>query len=271
MYSKIHIMQVKPLREYKKVLSDICNIRATIPSNQPTHPHVMSPFDISFDGHSTYLHYHVTEDGMTLRDFINFIYDPRKKLRATIFNTLHRIRPVDIMLQLIDAYEFMLAKNMMVGQSNVNPDCIWIDRNSSGEVKVCVLDTLETIIDDKYRVIDENKQYWSSEYIGEYNNVMFYNTENTRKPMLTRCDTKPTPISIVYSLGLILYFIVEHHDPFPDGRLHADDRPFFRQHMIERYKKYVFSATESDIRKRPTLKEWKDIIKVSDDKTCFVM
>ena len=207
-------MQVKPAREYKKIISDICNIRAIIPPNQPKHPHVMYPFDISFDGHNSYLHYHVSEDGMTLREFINFIYNPRKKLRATIFNT---------------------------------------------------------VIDNKYRIVDDNKQYWSAEYISEYSNLMFYNSDSIRKPTLTRCDTKPTPISIVYSLGLILYFIVEHHDPYPDGRLHSNERPFFRTQLNERYKKYICLATEPDIRKRPTMREWKDTIQLSDNKTCFVM
>ena len=264
-------MQVKPYREYKKLITDICNIRAIIPLNQSKHPHVMYPFDISFDGHNSYLHYHVSDDGMTLREFIDFIYNPRKKLRATIFNTLHRVRPIDIILQLVDAYEFMLEKNMLVGQSNVNPDCIWVDRTVSGDITVFVLDTLETVIDNKYRIVDDNNQYWSAEYISEYSNLMFYNSDSIRKPTLTRCDTKPTPISIVYSLGLILYFIVEHHDPYPDGRLHSNERPLFRAQLNERYKKCVSLATEPDIRKRPTMREWKDMIQVSDNKTCFVM
>jgi hypothetical protein len=266
-------MQIAPLKEYKKVISDICNIRATIPTGVPSHPHILYPVDISFDdqNNATYLHYLVSEDGMTLRDFIHFIYSPRKKLRATIFNTLHRIRPIDIMLQLIDTYEFMLANDRMVGQSNVNPDCIWIERNSSGEVKVYVMDTLETIIDHKYRVVDNNnKQYWSSEYIHEYNNLILYDSDIIRKPSLTRFDTKPTPISIVYSLGLVLYFIVQHHDPYPDGRLHSDERPFFHSHFNERYIKYVHSATEPDRRKRPTLRDWKDSLLKPDSK-CLVM
>jgi hypothetical protein len=272
-YNKTHIMQVTPLREYKKAISDICNVRATIPTGILSHPHILYPVDISFDevANETYLHYMVSEDGMTLRDFINFIYSPRKKLRATIFNTLHRIRPIDIMSQLIDTYEFMLANDRMVGQSNVNPDSIWIDRTgSSGEVTIYVMDTLETIIDHKYRIVDHNKQYWSSEYMREYTSILFYNTELTRKPSLTRFDTKPTPISIVYSLGLVLYFIVYHHDPYPDGRIHVEDRPFFHTHLSDRYIKYIHSATEPDRRKRPTLREWKDSLLKPENK-CFVM
>ena len=260
-------MQVNPIREYKKVISDICNIRATIPTDTSPHPHILYPVDISFDAqyNETYLHYSVSGDGMTLRDFINC---PRNKLRATIFNTLHRFRPIDIILQLIDTYEFMLANDRMVGQSNVNPDSIWIDRNSSsGEVKVYVMDTLETTIDHRYRIVDHNKQYWSTEYIREYTSIHYYNTDLTRKPTLTRFDTKPTPISIVYSLGLILYFIVYHCDPYPDGRIHAEDRPLLTTHLNDRY---IHSATEPDRRKRPTLREWKDSLLKPEHK-CSVM
>jgi hypothetical protein len=263
-------MQISPLKEYKKVISDICNIRATIPDNIPQHPRVISPVDISFDGESTSLHYLVSEDGITLREFINFIYSPRNKLRATLFNTLHRVRPIDIILQLIDAYEFMLANDMMVGQSNVNPDCIWIDRTITGELKVYVLNTLETTIDHKYRTIDCNRQYWSSEYIREYNNMILYDSDSIRKPALTRIDTKPTPISLVYSLGLVLYFIIEHRDPYPDGRLYPDERPLFHSHFNERYVKHVKSATEYDPRKRPTLKEWRHSLLEPESK-CTIM
>lgn len=263
-------MRIQPEtnREYTKVISDFCDIKAVIPEKTPFHPNVLSPVNISYDGNCSYLHYSVTGDGMTLREFIYFIHNPRKKMRATIFDTIHRIHPIDIMLQLIDAYEFMLKNNLMMGQSNVNPDCIWIERSSSGTIHPYVMDTLETVIDNRYRTIDDNRRYWSSEYISEYNHLMCY-SDGSRKPNLTRRDTKPTPISIVYSLGLVLYFIVEHHDPYHEIRIHADERPNFKVNCNERYRRLIYSATEPDIKKRPTLKEWKEMLQ-TPEKRCVI-
>lgn len=252
---------IYPTRIYIKKISYISNIDITISQYPPIHTHVLSPIEVSYDSNATYLHYLVSDRGMTLREFIGYINRPNRKVRRTVFNSFHHNYQVDIILQLIDAYDFMMTNNMLVGQPNINPDCIWIERNLSGEIKVYVMDVLETIIHDRYRITDDNQQYWSSEYINEYHNINYYNIDYQYKPILTRCDTRLPCKNIVYSLALILYFIVEHKDPYPEGRVIPVDRPYFSADCNAKYKTYIMFATEPNIIKRPSLNEWKRILK----------
>lgn len=223
--------------------------------------------EISEDINGTYLYYAVSDKGMTLRDFVK----PKHDIRGSLHNLLHRNYPIDIILQLIEAYEFMTKNNMLVGQPNINPDCIWIERGMSGEIKAYVLNTLETDILDKYRINNDNDQYWSSDYIREYNDVNYYNMERKHIPKLTRCDSLLSSTDIVYSLALLLYFIIERQDPYPEGRINPIERPYFTQRSNVKYKKYIMYATEPNKINRPLLNEWKKMIQYKDKEPCLIM
>ena len=43
---------------------------------------------------------------------------------------------------------------------------------------------------------------------------------------LKRYDTRPSTISAVYSLGLILYFIIARHESFIGTRVNVCEKPF---------------------------------------------
>lgn len=256
-------MLIHPTRIYKKKISEVSNIDIEISYNTPLHPHIISPIETSSDTEFTYLHYAVSNNGMTLREFTQ-----QAGIRKTI---LHRIHPIDIMLQLIDAYAFMIKNNMLEGQSNINPDCIWIEREGGG-IKAYVMDVLETQIPDKYRIIDDTVfQYWSTDYIHEYQNIHYYNIDRTKIPKLTRSDTRLSSNHIVNSLGLLLYFIVDRRDPYPDGRVNPNERPFFRTNFNLKYKKYIILATDPNTINRPSLNEWKFIIQKSDNYKCTIL
>jgi len=256
---------IYPTRIYCKKISYISNIDIIISNYPPIHNHILSPIEVSYDSNAIYLHYLVSDRGMTLRDFIGY------SNRKPVFHSFHHNYQVDIILQLIDAYDFMMTNNMLVGQPNINPDSIWIERSMSGEIKAYVMDVLETIVHDKYRITDDNKQYWSSEYIHEYHNINYYNIDYKYTPILTRCDTKLSSNSIVYSLALILYFIVERKDPYPEGRVISTERPYFSSHCNEKYKTYIICATEPNVRKRPSLIEWKNILQKHNAAHCCLI
>lgn len=252
---------IRPTRIYKKKISEYAKIVVDL-SAPFNHSNVISPIEVSYDSNATYLHYSVSVKGMTLRDFI------KPKQRITLLNTLYRNDPIHIILQLIDAFDFMTRNNMLVGQPIINPDCIWIERDTSGEIKAFVMNTLNRY--SRPFMDDHNQQYWSSDYVNEYHNVNYYNKE---KPMLTRCDTNLSSNHIVYSLGLLLYFIVVHNDPYPEGRVNPTDRPYFTTNFNTKYKTYIILATEPNIVTRISLMEWKSLLEKNGAKKgwCFIM
>lgn len=139
----------------------------------------------------------------------------------------------------------MISSNMLIGKSNVNPDNIRIERELNGNLKISVLYTAESIIDNKFRN-NSGRRYWSSETMNEYNNITYYNYGSKTKPVLTRNDTKPSPISIVYSLGLILYFIVEGHDASEEHRTDVYETPHLSARVNPLIARLIDSATNSD-------------------------
>jgi hypothetical protein len=250
------------LCEYKLLVSeyytdDIAHINESL-SAIPSHPHILSPYKSTVDDDlQLFLHYNVNDTGFTLRKYINLIHTSKSNIRKTIYNALHRIQPTVVMLQLIEIYEFMISSNMLIGKSNVNPDNIWVEREHNGNLKISVLYTAESIIDTKFRN-NSGRKYWSSETMNEYNNITYYNSGSSRtKPLLTRNDTKPSPISIVYSLGLILYFIVECNDAFEEHRTDVYETPCLSARVNPFVARLIMSATNSDYRSRPSLSEWK--------------
>jgi hypothetical protein len=250
------------LCEYKLLISDyytddITRINQEL-SAIPAHPNILIPYCATVDDESQlFLHYNVNDTGLTLKQFIHSVNTTKVNIRKTIYNALHRIQPTVAILQLIEIYEFMIASNMLIGKSNVNPDNIWVEREHNGKLKISVIYTAESIIDNKFRN-NSGRNYWSAETMNEYNNITYYNYGlSITKPALTRNDTRPTPISIVYSLGLILYFMVEGHDAFEEHRIDVYEMPHLSAHVNPIIARLITSATDTNYRTRPSLAEWK--------------
>ena len=263
------------LCEYKLLVSeyytdDIAYINDVLSKIQ-AHPNILIPHCATVDDDSQlFLHYNVNDTGFTLRKYINLINTSKSNIRKPVYNAMHRIQPTVVMLQLIEIYEFMISSNMLIGKSNVNPDNIWIEREHNGNLKISVLYTAESIIDTKFRN-NSGRKYWSSETMNEYNNITYYNSGSSRTtPVLTRNDTKPSPISIVYSLGLILYFIVECHDAFEEHRTDVYETPHLSARVNPVIARLIASATDSDYRSRPSLAEWKHQI-IRKKSTCVII
>ena len=263
------------LCEYKLLISeyytdDIAYINDAL-SKIPSHPNILIPYCVTVDDDSQlFLHYNVNDNGFTLKQFIYNVNTTKVNIRKTMYNAMHRIQPTIVMLQLIEIYEFMIASNMLIGKSNVNPDNIWVEREHNGNLKISVIYTAESIIDTKFRN-NMGRGYWSAETMNEYNNITYYNQSSSRtKPLLTRNDTKPSPISIVYSLGLILYFIVEGHDAFEEHRIDVYETPHLSARVNPLIARLIASATNSDYRSRPSLAEWKHQF-VHKKSTCTII
>jgi hypothetical protein len=243
------------------------------------HPNVLSPSGITRDGKSSWLYYNVSPNGMTLRALIEKKQLQHNRLTSRLFHFM-KIDPYKIILQLIDAYEFMLNNNLLLGQSNINPDCIWVEHEeNSSQLKVYVINTIETIVNCEV----SDKNYWSPELFSKYKAVTFYPTEfkqpfivqqkNTNK--LVRNNTRPSTITSVYSLGLIMYYIVTHKDPFDCYRLYANDKPYMSEIQDKDLNYSITIALDSDIRERPTLQQYREIIisnqKKSKRRKCTIL
>jgi len=265
-------MKIHATHEYKIMISDYYNLelapideRIDKQTRELTHPNVLSPCAVSRRGNCLYLHYIVSDRGTSLRTFINNINSQKRGVRASFVRGNH-IPPHDLVLQLIDALTFMAVKRMMVGGSYVNPDFIWVDYLPDGKMTVSVIDTLETVIDERYRIANENKQYWSPECLKAHNAERSAHEYISRKPSsLSRTDTVPSSFSLVYSLGLVLYFATQNHDPYEDGvRTYPDERPNLIEHLINhKIGRLVWAATEPDTQNRPTMAEFHKLVVAS--------
>jgi hypothetical protein len=204
---------------------------------------------------------------MTLREFIDHVNSSKVNVRTTVYNALHRVKPIAIILELIQIYEFMLSKNMLIGQSSINPDNIWIEREQNGQLKIFVLYTLESHIECHFRT-NTCKKYLPSEIIKEHMSIL---DNELTKPKLTRIDTRVTPINIVYSLGLVLYFIVSGKDAFDRYRFDPYEKPFMGQGINAVVSKLIVSATDPDYKNRPSLSEWKTQMTERKSQICYVM
>jgi hypothetical protein len=240
--------------------------------NIPPHPSILSPFNIIKEDGVWYFLYKVETNGMTLRNWINPTNTHKSSfVRKTIFVRRRKMHNLDIMLNLIDTYEFMLSNNISFGQSNINPDLIWVEYDASHNIHFRVLNTLESMA---YGCGSTDKNYWSPELIGKYNHVNYYDTAETtavtKQKSLKRYNTRPSTLSSVYSLGLILYFLTYKDDPFTELRLDPYDRPTESANGNGRISALIRSATTPDIKERPTMQEWKTQIIDSRKKTNMV-
>lgn len=258
------------------------------------HPNILLPYSIKRGINQTTLLYKVNKNGMTLREFINVINKTHNTLRSTLRNTLRStlrntnimqykrvIKPLEIILQLISAYEHMLSNNMVLPSFSINPDYVWIQYDESGKQHVLVINAFENILIDKCDYCaNSDKNYWSPETLGKYRHTVYYDENNqsnsekinefkinskskTKKSssIVSREYSRNSTIGSVYSLGLILYFMTFHKDPFDEHRLHEDDTPDFagcneNNDLI----KIIKFATITDVVERPTLLEFKEFI-----------
>jgi hypothetical protein len=161
----------------------------------------------------------------------------------------------------------MISKNMLIGQSNINPDNIWVEREPNGHLKIYVLYTLESRIECQFRT-NTCKKYLPCEIVKEHMRILY---NELTIPKLTRIDTRVTSINVVYSLGLILYFIASGHDAFDNYRFDPFEKPFIGQGMNALVSKLIMSATEPDYTRRPSLSEWKEQMVDRKSAACIMM
>ena len=233
----------------------------------PNHPNILIPTSATVEDKCLYLHYTVCESGMTLREFIQLVNSSKSNVRTTVYNALHRMKPVAMILELIQIYEFMISENMLVGQSNINPDNVWVEREPNGQLKIFVLYTMESHVKCPWRT-NSHSEYLPSEVINEHMNLI-YNDDT--KPKLTRNDARATPINVVYSLGLILYFVVSGYDAFDGYRIDPFEKPLIRNGTNPLVSKLIMSATEPDYKHRPSLYEWKQQMTEHKQFACIMM
>jgi len=233
--------------------------------------HSISPYRLHREGYNAYLVYHVTNNGKTLRSLIESIHQPRKKssLRKTLRQTFSRglrIDPLDLLIKLIDTCENILISNKLLLQAHINPDLIWIDYDNNQNIIVKWLDILEcdTACEKCGKTI-----YLSPELLSKQNCMMYFNmrlndtrpdtTQTNKQRMLKRYDTRPSTLSTVYSLGLIMFFIITATDPYVGSRIHVDERPDLTK-ISHLYNKIIWIATHPDPKDRPTLKEFREMV-----------
>jgi hypothetical protein len=229
-------------------------------------PHILSPYRTFKEGPYKYLVYHVTNRGKTLREFIKDVNKKpeRRSFRASFKKQDHaRMNPLDILLKLIDACEDLLNKNRLLSQSHINPDLIWIDYDVHNNISVRLLDIMD------YDVAKEDMNetiYLSPELLGKRNHLMYMTNKDSlethpqvqKRSSLNRYDTRPSTLSSVYSIGLVLYFVVNNADPYEGSRIHVDERPHLSG-TPTLYSKLIWIAT-NDMKERPTLKEFREIV-----------
>lgn len=219
------------------------------------------PYRTYRDGMYTYLVYSVTNSGKTLRQFIKDLntQKPKRSFRQTFRKQLI-IKPVDILLQLIDACDYLLTNNKILSQSHINPDLIWVEYDHDQKITVKFIDTLDfSVMTD---ICGQGTMYLSPELLGKQNHVTFYAEESNhinKQTSLKRYDTRPSTISSVYSLGLVMYFMVTNEDPYVGCRIHVSERPHLG-HVNHVYSKLIYIATNPDPKHRPTLKEFRELI-----------
>ena len=236
-----------------------------IDDSEDDNPHILRPYRTYKEGVYKYLVYSVTDRGKTLREFVAEVNKPpehksfRTSLRSSLRRQPHiRINPLDIIMKLIDVCEGLLCKNKLLSQSHINPDLIWVDYDANNNMSVRLHDIMEC------EVANENIRefmYLSPELLGKRNHLLCLDThpEIQKRHTLNRYDTRPSTLSSVYSLGLVLYFIVNNADPYEGSRISVNERPQLTDTPTV-YSKLIWIATNENPKERPTLKEFREIV-----------
>ena len=221
-------------------------------------PHIMVPCRVHKEGTAKYLVYQVTMRGKTLRRFI--IDASKKNERVSFRHSLGlrepiRINAFELLMKLTDTCESLLFNNRLLSQSHINPDLIWVDYDANHILNVRLLDIMDCDLSDD--AINESA-YLSPELLGKRNHAL-HNAPIPRKVSLTRYDTRPSTLSSVYSIGLVLYFIVTGMDPYEGSRLNVHERPCLSG-IPSIYAKLIWIATDADQTERPTIKDFREIV-----------
>jgi hypothetical protein len=273
--------------DYELTINDIDNLDTSIQFDVEreqkaahTENHILSPYKVTkISKYSVKLTYRVTRHGSTLREYINrqsknlnrendqTRFDKLGQVIRSTFmgGPLHTLKPSEMILIIIDAYSYMMKNNLLISQNTINPDSIWVDRDANGKMCVYVIDMLDPLFKTLH---SGNQNYWSPEMLGRYNYVMYYQEEpakiynSTSVRTLKRSETRCSTLGLVYSLGLILYYIVAKHELF------TEDEPRFSIYELvgitaitdPNYKTIISLAIELELTKRPRLEEWRDLI-----------
>ena len=243
-----------------------------ITNETDSHPYALMPYRAYREGMSKYFVYQVTSRGKTLRQFIADLNIPPE--RTSFRNSFRKRQPVaittlDLLLLIIDTCENLLGSNRLLSQSHINPDMIWVDYDADDHRTVRLLDIMD------YDLVDENineSTYLSPELLGKLRHLL-YNAPIQKKMSLNRYDTRPSTLSSVYSIGLILYFIVSNADPYEGSRVDVDERPSLSG-ISPIYSKLIWTATDANPTERPTLKEYREAVvnmnqPTADKYSCF--
>ena len=193
--------------------------------------------------------YKTPKGGTTLREFIKQSHT-KKSFRKSFAK---HINPLDLLLKLIVLYDELLSSNKIMNQSFINPDLIWITNDTN--IKIIYTMEMELVAG---RIM--SSIYWSPELLGKHTHIRYYNMDSIHQQRsLTRYDTRPSTMSCVYSLGLVFYYMITGHDPYDSHRVHVYERPDIIN-MKPIYARLIWVATDSDVKHRPTLKEWYKIV-----------
>jgi hypothetical protein len=272
--TKIHSEQSETI-DYRVLVDNNCDesqLSEYISKLKP-HPNILNPYACVKEDNSLWLLYKVSANGTTLR---KYILDKKpqvtSRLSQKIIDIFHHshLNPEQMILRLIDGYEFLLNNHLLTNQSNINPDYIWIEPNAA-----FVINTIESLTNEKTL----NTTFWSPEMLSKYNHAAFYDETvegqyksiNTLASKLKRYDTRPSTISTVYSLGLVLYFIVAKREPFEGTRVDVYEKPPMHYIHDERMKRYILTAIDSDVKERPTLQQYREFILDSHLSGCVIL
>jgi hypothetical protein len=227
---------------------------------------MMYPYKMERSDHGEMeLVYKVSDGGSTLREFITKLHTAKPAKRIS-FRREKTINPLDLLLELIDVYDSLLSSNKITSQSFINPDLIWITKDH--HIKVIYTWDMDLITDQNLKL------YWSPELLGKHNQLLYANIDAGIQKQITlkRYDTRPSTISCVYSLGLVFYFMITGYDPYDGHRIYVYDRPDMNL-MNPIYGRLIWNATESDVKQRPTLKEWREMVEGTriTKKSCVII
>jgi hypothetical protein len=234
------------------------------------HPNILNPYACVKEEGKIWLLYKVSAKGTTLRKYI--LEKPQvTRLSHRIFHYHHKLNPVQTLLQLIDGYEFLLNNHLLTNQSNINPDYIWVEPDD----KAFVINTIESMTNEK----NLSTTFWSPEMLSKYNHAAFYDETpegqyksiNTLASKLKRYDTRPSTISAVYSLGLVLYFICAKREPFEGTRVNVYEKPPMQFVRDEQMKHHILTAIDSNVTERPTLQQYREYLLDTHIPGCVIL